>query len=174
MSHRSPKSRVQLRFLAPVLAALLVPTAALAAAPEDGKAAVTTANCQVTSVLLSKEGDGTIPAELEFMKTTLQNDEFAAYKGFHLLERKSMKLARDAKSEASFASGHRMGLTLLGNDDTRLKLHADLSSRDGSKSLLSTDYSMEDAGVLMIGAGSHTDATRTGKLFFAIQCGRAG
>lgn len=172
MSHT--KSRVQLRFLAPVLAALMVPTTVLAAAPSD-KAAVSKASCQATAVLLSKEGDGSIPAELEFLKSTLQNDEFAAYKGFHLLERKAMKLAKDVKSEAAFASGHRMGLTLLGSDDNnRLKLHADLSSRDASKSLLSMDYSIENEGLVMIGAGSHTDATRTGKLFFAIQCGRSG
>lgn len=173
MSHRSPKSRVQLRFLAPVLAALMVPTTVFAAGPDD-KAAVTKATCQATAVLLTKDGDGTIPTELEFLKSTLQNDEFAAYKGFHLLERKAMKLSIDVKSEAAFSSGHRMGLTLLGNDDNRLKLHADLSSRDASKSLLSMDYSIENEGLVMIGAGAHTDATRTGKLFFAIQCGRAG
>lgn len=173
MTHRSLKTRL----LTPVLAAVLAPVAALSAVvavPVAAEAAVAKANCQVHAVLLSKDGDGTIPAELEFMKSTLQNDEFAAYKGFHLLERKSLKLSADAKAESTFASGHRVGLTLLGGDEARLKLHLDLSSRDATKSLLSTDYSIEDNGLLMIGAGAHSDETRSGKLFFAIQCGRVG
>ena len=173
MTYRSPKSRL----LVPVLAAVLAPVTAFSAvvvAPVAAEAAVTKANCQVTAVLLSKEGDGTIPPELEFMKSSLQNDEFAAYKGFHLLERKAVKLAVDTKADSPFTSGHRLGLTLLGGDDKRLKLHADLSSRDGSKSLVSLEYSIENDGLFMIGAGSYSNDSRSGKLFFAIQCGGAG
>ena len=171
MTRRSLKTRL----LIPALAAVLAPLSAFVtvlAVPGAAEAAVAKASCQVNAVLLSKDGDGTIPSELDFMKSTLQNDEFAAYKGFHLLERKELKLALDTKAESSFTSGHRVGLTLLGGDETRLKLHADLSSRDATKSLLSTDYSIEDNGLLMIGAGAYSDEKRSGKLFFAIQCGR--
>lgn len=171
MTHRSPKTRL----LAPLLAAVLAPLSvftAVFAVPGVADAA-TKANCEVNAVLLSKDGDGTIPPELEFLKSTLQNDEFAAYKGFHLVERKALKLVLDTKAESTFASGHRVGLTLLGGDANRLKLHADLSSRDATKSLVSTDYSIDNNGLFMIGVGSHSTATHTGKLFFAIQCGLA-
>lgn len=173
MTHRSPKSRL----LAPVLAAVLAPMTAFAAVtvtPLVAEAAVTKANCQVTTVLMSKDGDGTIPPELEFMKPSLQNDEFAAYKGFHLIERKAVKLALSTKTDSTFTSGHRLGLTLMGGDEKRLKLHADLSSRDGSKSLVSLEYSIENDGLFMIGAGSYSNDAHSGKLFFAIQCGGAG
>lgn len=169
MTYRSPKSRL----LAPVLAAVLAPVTAfsVAFAPAAAEAAVSKASCQATAVLLSKEGDGTIPPELAFMKSTLQNDEFAAYKGFHLLERKAVKLTADTKADSSFSSGHKLGLTLLGGDEKRLKLHADLTGRDGTKSLVSLEYSIENDGLFMIGAGSYSNGPRSGKLFFAIQCG---
>ncbi|MCA9708665.1 MAG: hypothetical protein KDK70_22645, partial [Myxococcales bacterium] len=100
----------------------------------------------------------------------LRDDQFAAYRSFRLIEQKALDLDLGKKAEVKFRSGNRLALSLMGNDDTRLKLHADLSSRDGKKSLLGTDYSMEDGGVLMIGAGKFED----GKLFFAIQCARSG
>jgi len=172
MKHRSPQTRL----LAPVLAAVFAPVVAFSAvlATPAAAEAASKANCQVTGVVASKEGDGTIPPELAFMKETLQNDEFAAYKGFHLLERKALKLVPATKAETSFSSGHRLGLTLIGGDATKLKLHAELSNRDASKSLVSLDYTMVDNGLMMIGAGSFSDAKRSGKLFFAIQCGSAG
>lgn len=169
MTHRRPHRR-----LAVVLATALVPTLGASAAlavPTAAHAAVSKAHCQVHEVLLSKEGDGKVPKELAFLAETLQNDEFAAYKGFYLLERKTLKLDLDRKADAGFATGHKLGLTLLGGEDTKLKLRAELTGRDGSKSLLDTTYSIQNNGQLMIGAGSHTDAGRSGKLFFAIQCG---
>jgi hypothetical protein len=173
MTYRSPKNRL----LTTVLAGALMPATAFAAVASlstAADAAVTKASCQVHAVLLKKEGDGTVPADLEFLKPTLKNEEFENYKGYELIERKALKLAIDTKSESTFAIGHKVGLTLLGGDEHRLKLHADLSSRDGTKSLLSTDYSIEDNGLLMIGAGAYSDDKRSGKLFFAIQCGRTG
>lgn len=173
MTHRKTTSRWLASMVASALAVPLV-GAAVFAVPAVADAAVTKATCQVHAVLASKEGDGTIPADLEFLRSTLANDEFAAYKSFTLLEKKSLKLALDTKGESTFGSGHKLGLTLLGGDDTRLKLQLDLSNRDGTKSLVSTAYSIEDNGLLMIGAGAFTDASRSGKLFFAIQCARAG
>jgi hypothetical protein len=167
---------IKTRLFAPLLASILVPTLAAAsvmAAPAVASAAVSKANCQMHAVLLSKEGDGTIPKELEFLRSTFATDGFAIYQGFFLLERKTVKLTLDTKADTSFRTGHRVGLTLLGGDDKRIKLHADLSSRDGSKSLLSTGYEIDDAGVLMISAGSYTDDERSGKAFFAISCSAA-
>lgn len=172
MTHR----RIHSRLLASMFAgAIALPMAlgAVALTPAVAEAAATKATCDTKLVLLTKEGSGVIPKELEALRSTLQEDEFAVYKGFHLLESKALKLSLDTKAESTFSSGHRLGLTLLGGDDTRLKLHADLSNRDATKSLLSTDYSIEDNGLLMIGAGAYTDGGRSGKLFFAIQCGRA-
>lgn len=163
------------KLLSVALASALMPAAMFGvtlAAPTEARAAVTKAHCQVHAVLASKEGDGTIPKELEFLRTTLQNDEFAAYKGFHLLEKKTVKLELDEKSKLTLKSGNALALTLLGGDDSKLKLHAELSNRDGSKSLLATDYSIEDNGLFMIGAGSYSEGSLAGKLFVAIQCAR--
>lgn len=173
--------RMKSRLLASALVAVLAPTAVVATyvAPLEARAApilkvVKKAECQVHAVLASKDGDDGIPEKLRFLEAQLKDDEFAAYKSFHLIEQKALTIKLDAPSEVTLTTGNRLGLSLLGNDDTRLKLHANLSSRDGSKSLLSTDYSMEDAGVLMIRAGSYTHEDIAGKLFFAIQCARSG
>lgn len=169
--------RMKSRLLASALAAALAPTAVAAsyAVPLSVQAAeVKEAKCQVHAVLASKEGDVGIPEKLRFLEAQLKDDEFAAYKSFYLVEQKALSVKLDASSEVTLTTGNRLGLSLLGNDDTRLKLRASLSSRDGSKSLLSTDYSMEDGGVLMIRAGSHTFEGIEGKLFVAIQCARGG
>ncbi len=169
--------RMKSRLLASALVAVLAPAtvAATYAAPATARAApVKEAKCQIHTVLAAKEGDGGIPEKLRFLEAQLKDDEFAAYKAFHLIEQKAFTIKLGAPSEISLSTGNRLGLSLLGNDDTRLKLHADLSSRDGSKSLISADYSMEDAGVLMIRAGSYTHGDIAGKLFFAIQCARSG
>lgn len=170
--------RMKSRLLASALAATLAPTVVVAgfATPTEARAAdlVKESKCQVHAVLASKEGDTGIPEKLRFLEAQLKDDEFAAYKSFHLVEQKALTIKLDVASEVTLTTGNRLGLTLLGNDDTRLKLRASLSSRDGSKSLLSTDYSMEDAGVLMIRAGSHTFEGIEGKLFVAIQCARSG
>lgn len=165
------------KLLASALAAILAPASALAmvVAPSIAQAAdLQEASCQVHAVHLSKEGDGTIPKDLRFLQKQLEADEFAIYKGYSLVDKKTLKIKRDKASTVEFSSGNRLGLSLLGNDDKRLKLHASLSSRDGSKNLLNTDYSIEDGGILMIGAGSYSHAGKDGKLFFAIQCARSG
>lgn len=169
--------RMKSRLLASALAVVLAPSAAVATlvAPAQAQAApVQKASCQVHAVLASKEGDGSISPDLEFLQEQLQDDQFAAYKKFRLIEQKALDLRLEKKSEVTFRSGNRLALRLLGNDDTRLKLHADLSGRDGKKALLGTDYSIEDRGVLMIGAGKFDFEGTSGKLFFAIQCARSG
>jgi opacity protein-like surface antigen len=169
--------RMKSRLLASALAAVLAPAAigATYAAPLQAQAAeVKEATCQVHAVLASKEGEGGIPDKLRFLEAQLNDDEFAAYKSFHLIEQKALSIKLGVDAGVTLTTGNRLGLSLLGNDDTRLKLRATLSSRDGSKSLLSTDYSMEDAGVLMIRAGSYAHEGIQGKLFVAIQCARSG
>lgn len=167
--------RIKSRLLAPIFASVLAPLAATSviAAPSVADAAVTKANCQVHSVLLSKEGDGTIPADLEFLRSTLATDEFEWVHGFFLLERKTLKLKLDTQAETTFKTGNKLGLTLLGVDEQRINLQAKLSSRDGSKQLLDTKYGIESGGFLMISAGSYSDETRSGKAFFAISCAGA-
>lgn len=168
--------RIKTRLLAPIFASVLAPTlaaTAVLAAPGVADAAVAKANCQVHSVLLSKEGDGTIPADLEFLRSTFATDEFAWVRGFILLERKTLKLKLDTRSDTTFKTGNKLGLTLLGGDEKRVNLHAELSSRDGTKQLLATDYGIESGGFLMISAGNYSDESRSGKAFFAISCASA-
>ncbi|MEM7158951.1 MAG: hypothetical protein AAF799_39300 [Myxococcota bacterium] len=146
---------------AAALATVAVPTAAHAAEEAD---------CQLTAVHALKKGDGTIPKSLDFLADQLKDDEFAAYKSFKLIERKALKLKRDTASEARFSTGNRIGLTLLGNEGSRLKLHADIRSRNGETKLLAADYSIANGGVLLVRAGELEHDGETGKLFFAIQC----
>jgi hypothetical protein len=166
------------RGLGAVLAMALVPAFAIvspfAASPASAASAVQKSDCQIHAVLASREGDGKVPKNLEFLRETLDDDAFAAYKGFHLIDKKTMKVALDKATESAFKSGHKLRLTLLGGDDGRLKFRADLTGRDGKTTLIGTDYSIEDNGLLMIQAGRYTSGEITGKLFFAIQCARRG
>jgi hypothetical protein len=133
-------------------------------APEDARADVSGANCQIYTVLAMKTGDGSIPPDLEFIGDQLRDDGFAAFKGFRLLESRALELKLGATGVADMSSGHRLQLTLLGAEQTRLKLRATLQA--GDKKLVDTDYKIEDAGILLLGGVRHPD----GKIFFAIQC----
>jgi hypothetical protein len=160
-----------------MLSLVLVPALAVVsplAATPAAAASVEKADCQVHAVLASREGDGKIPKNLEFLRETLEDDAFAAYKGFHLIDKKTMKVMLEKASESAFKSGHKLRLSLLGGDEGRLKFRADLTGRDGKTTLIGTDYSIEDNGLLMIQAGRYTSGEIAGKLFFAIQCARRG
>lgn len=168
--------RIKQRLVASVLATVLAPAFAFGAAytADVSEAhAADKANCLVHAVLASKEGEGELPKELEFLKKTLEADEFAVYKTFHLLEKKQLKLKLDKKGTLSFKSGHKMELTLLGSDEKTLKNHLTLTGRDGKKMLVDTDYSIEDHGLFMTGVGEHEAAGKKGKLFLTIQCARS-
>lgn len=156
------------RMLAMVMAPAMVLSAGVFVAPQAAEAAGK-ANCRVHAVLASKEGDGKIPKSLNFLRETLQDDQFAAYKSFHLVDKKTLKLVDDAPANAKFSSGNRLGLTLIASKP-KLKLHLELSSQDGAKNLVKTDYSIENNGMFMIGAGNFKQGEIAGKLFFAIQC----
>jgi hypothetical protein len=173
MKYATMKNKV----LASLLGGVLAPTLALAAVatlPVIAQAEVKKARCDVHAVLAAKDGDGSIPANLKFLEARLREDDFAAYKSFQLVEKKSAKATLEKAAEFAFSSGNRLTLGLLGSEDTRLKLRASLFSSDGEKKLLSTDYSIVDGGVLMLGGVEHTEKDVTGKLFFAVQCARQG
>ena len=168
--------RIKQRLVASALATVLAPAFAFGAAYTGGVTeaeAADKANCLVHAVLASKEGDGTLPDELKFLEKTLEADEFAVYKSFHLLEKKELKLKLDKTNGLSFRSGHKMELTLLGSEEKTLKYHLFLSGRDGKKKLVDTDYSIEDHGLFMTGVGEHEANGKKGKLFLTIQCARA-
>lgn len=152
--------------LAFVPAALVTPALAHAAPAKT----VEKAECQVHTVLASKEGDKGIPKDLEFLRSHLSADEFAIYKSFYLVEQKAFPIKLGEATQVKFGSGHRLGLSLLGGDAKRIKLHAKLTGRDGAKQLLAMEYSIDHAGALLISAGKHEHNKVPGKLFFAIQC----
>lgn len=177
MKYGRTKSRLVAGGLSTILATVATPAAAFAVTlagvqPIAQAAPAKQAACRVHAVLASKEGDGKLPKSLEFLRETLAEDQFAAYKSFHLVDKKTLKLEADKPSNTSFSSGHKMALDLLGGDEERLKLHLDLTGRDGKESLISTDYSIADNGLFMIGGGNFKQGEVVGKLFFAIQCAR--
>lgn len=159
-------------------AALAMPTGAimLAAAPSAVAAeptAIKRAGCQVHAVLASKDGDGEIPRSLEFLRETLKDDQFAAFKSFHLVDKKTMSLTVGKVASAALTTGHQVKVTLLESDPKRLRLHLDLTARDGEEPLVRTDYSIEHHGLFMIQAGRYKQEEVSGKLLFAFQCAAA-
>lgn len=156
------------RLLGSLLASSLLPVgvggASLVLSPAEARAEVSTSTCQIHAVLATKVGDGSVPAELGFLAEQLRDDQFAAFKGFKLLESKTLKLSLGAPGLASMRTGHQLKLQLLGVDASKLQLHATLAS--GEKVLVDTDYKIESNGILLIGGVRHPD----GKIFFAIQC----
>jgi hypothetical protein len=164
--------------MASVLATALAPVFTFGAVylgtQSTAQAAVEKAGCQVHAILFSKEGDGKLPKNLEFLRKHIESDDFAIYKGYHLLDKKVYQLVRDAASESEFKSGHKLGLTLLGGDAGKLKLHSKLVARDGKTALLDTAFSIEDNGLIMFSPGKFTSGEVAGKLFFAVQCKSRG
>ncbi len=157
------------RILAPALSAFLLPALALGglslASPEV-RAEVKSAACKVTAFLASKDGDGSIPEDLKFLEEQLRDDQFAAFKGFRLLEAKTLKLGLDKAAVAALQSSFTLRLSLLGEEETKLKLHANLMAAGRDKPLVDTAYKIDNNGVLLVGGTRHLD----GKVFFAIHC----
>lgn len=150
--------------LLPVLPALVI--ASVAIVPAEVHAEIKAAACKVTAFLATKDGDGTIPADLQFLEEQLRDDQFAAFKGFRLLEAKTLKLGLNLPSTAELQSGFKLKLNLLGDEDQKLKLHANLLAPNRDKPLVDTAYKIDDNGLLLVGGVRHLD----GKLFFAIHC----
>lgn len=155
------------RLLGTILASSLLPASlggACLIAPTDAHAEVTSSTCQIHAVLATKTGDGTVPAELDFLAEQLRSDEFAAFKSFKLLESKTLKLNLGEPGVATMRTGQQLKLQLLGADALKLQLHATLIA--GDRVLVDTDYKIESNGILLIGGVRHPD----GKIFFAIRC----
>lgn len=173
MTHRRMKERL----LGSVLASLMVPSLALGAVvlePATAHAEVGKAKCQFSAVLLSKVGDGKIPKELEFLRSFLETDQFSIYKGYRLVDQKTLKLDKSTAlaSAATFKSGHKIKLNLVGGDEKKLKLRLELSTRDGSAALVDTTYSIDDDALFMFDVGKFEDAKGAGNLMFISQCHR--
>ncbi len=182
------KSRRTKSLLSLVLSSLLVPAAALAAvasvstvahaAPAGKKVvqkaapSVEKAVCKVHAVLASKEGDGKIPKNLEFMKEWLTDEPYDRYKSFHLLGSKKVDLEVSKATAIEFTTGHKMQLSLMGGDETKLRLHLDLTHRDGEENLVIMDYSIVHNGLFFVQGGEHKSGEVTGRIFWAIQCAR--
>jgi hypothetical protein len=158
------------RLLAPTLAAVLVPgllVGGVSLLPDVARAEVKAVACKVTAFLAQKDGDG-IPKDLKFLEEQLRDDQFAAFKGFRLLETKALRLGLEKPGLAALKSGYQLKLSLLGEDGMKLKLHANLLAPGRESPLVDTDYSIDDNGLLLVGGVRHED----GKIFFAIQCGK--
>jgi len=156
------------RILASAFTALLLPATiigGLSLTPAEVLAEVKAAACKVSTFLATKDGDGSIPVELKFLEEQLRDDQFAAFKGFRLLEAKTLKLGLDKPSVAAL-QGFQLRLSLLGEDETKLKLHANLIAPGRDKPLVDTAYKIDNNGLLLVGGVRHLD----GKVFFAIQC----
>lgn len=142
---------------------LLWPTAHVQAAETEK------AQCKAYSVLLTKEGNGEVPPNLSFLRDTLKDDQFAAYKGYRLLETATLKLAQKKPSLASMkATGHRLSLQFLGVVQNKLKIHAILIGPKRQKPLVDTDYLSVNNGLLLVDGAKPVDGN--GRVFFAIQC----
>lgn len=159
------------RLLATTVVAVLLPGVVGSAylVPDVAHAAeVQAVACKVTAFLAQKDGDGNIPAELKFLEEQLHDDQFAAFKGFRLLETKSLRLAIDKPGLAALKSGFQLKLSLLGEANSKLKLHANLLAPGRDAPLVDTDYAIDNNGLLLVGGVRHLE----GKIFFAIQCGK--
>lgn len=159
------------RLLVPAVAVILAPglvVGAVTLAPDVALAEIKAAACKVTAFLAHKDGDGTIPADLKFLEEQLRDDQFAAFKGFRLLETKPLRLGIDKPGLAALKSGYQLKLSLLGEEGAKLKLHANLLAPGRDAPLVDTDYTIDDNGLLLVGGVRHLD----GKIFFAIQCGK--
>ena len=142
---------------------LLVPTMQVQAAEAEK------AECKTYSVLLTKEGNGEVPANLSFLHDTFQDEQFSAYQGYRLLETTTLKLDHKKPSLALMKkTGHRLSLQFLGVLANKLKIHAILMAPNHKKPLVDTDYLSVNNGLLLVDGAKPADGN--GRVFFAIQC----
>ncbi|GEM_PF-1260438 len=153
------------KFVAALSVSVVLPGVALFAAtltPLSAQAEVSKAACQVHVVEATTEGDGKIPAELEFMAEQLEG--LIGFKGFRLLESKKIELTIHQLDSQKFKR-HSLNLELLGGDK-KLKLRANLHSATG-KSLVGANYSIADNGMIMLPI---VKKDKTGATVYAIRC----
>lgn len=156
------------RILASSLATLLASPALFAGAvtllsPSVVDAAVSEATCRIHAVEARQDGDGTIPADLQFLADQLQAPEFARYKGFVLLDTKDFKLELGKVVDQKFKSGHNLELSLIGGELDKLELHTNL--KRGSKSLVDVSFVVGSNQIMLIPVRRGDQA-----IIFAYQC----
>jgi hypothetical protein len=127
-------------------------------------AAAPGAECRVHAIKLEREGSGTIPAELNFIRAQLESDIFAAYKSYELVDAKSMTLKLGEVQTGRLKTGHTLELEFKGQEAGKLKLG--LSLLQGQKKLLGTTYRVAPSFPAMVGNVRY----QGGKLVFAVQC----
>ena len=162
MTHRSTYSK----FLALSLASLMTPAligAATFMTPTLSQAAVNDAACRIHAVEALEEGDGSIPADLEFLADRLRAPEFARYNGFRLIDTSDFQLELSKVVDHKFKSGHNVELTLLGEKDGKLELNTKL--KRGSSSLVDMDFVVGSNQIMLIPV-RRGDQT----VIFAYQC----
>jgi hypothetical protein len=146
--------------LAPACAAAVAALVALPTQVHAGEKA----DCRVAAVEAKKEGDGSIPSNLAFMKDELESSAFAAFKGFKLLDSKTMAVeVGRPPARTAIRPKHTIKLELL-SADKRLKLHANIA---GASPLVDLDYNIEDRGLMLFPVPRGEDA-----IIFAIQCAK--
>jgi hypothetical protein len=131
--------------------------------PSVVEAAVTEATCRIHAVEARQDGDGTIPADLQFLEDQLQAPEFARYKGFVLLDTKDFKLELGKVVDQKFKSGHNLELSLIGGEQDKLELHTNL--KRGSKSLVDVNFVVGSNQIMLIPVRRGDQA-----IIFAYQC----
>ena len=172
----TPFLRSAARFVASgmlALCTLAVPfhaSAAESAAPDkSAKAPAPTleATCRCYAVIASKNAaSARVPSELAFMAADLNDDQFAAYKSFRLLEQKELKLHGSAVQAVGFSTKHRLELKLIEREDSRFKLHVNLLEAGGARPMVNLDAWIRKDGLLMFVGGSY----QGDKLIFATRC----
>jgi hypothetical protein len=164
MTHRSIHSNL----IASTLAGFLMIPALLAGgvvllSPAIADASLTSASCRIHAVEASAEGDGSIPADLEFLADQLQAPEFAAFKGFKLLEVKDYKLELNSVIDEKFKSGHNVKLSLIGGEQDRFEIRTELLRNN--QSVVKMDMLIKTAQVVLIPVRRGEQA-----IIFAYQC----
>jgi len=168
MTHRSTSTSWSSKLLAPILAGLLgLPVVfaggAALLSPSLAKADVTEASCRIHAVEATKDGDGTIPPELEFLSDQLKAPEFSQYTGVRLMESKDFRLEIGKVVDQKFKSGHNVKLTLLGGEEGKLELQTELMR--ASTSVVKINLLLRIAQVVMIPVRRGEQA-----IIFAYQC----
>ena len=162
MTHRSMVSKFLASSMASALAfAPLAIGAVTLVAPAVAEAA--DAACRIHVVEAKEEGDGKIPAELDFMADELKAPAFRIYKGFELIDVQDFKLELGKVSEKKFKSGHTLQLSLLGEQDGKLELQTKLMR--SSTVLVDMDFGVRSNQIMLIPVMRGDSA-----VIFAYQC----
>lgn len=128
--------------------------------PATAEAAVTSATCQIHAIEAKLEGDGKIPAELDFIADQLRQLQ---YKSYRLLDAKDFKLELGKTVDQKFKSGHNVKLSLVGDKDGKLELRTELLR--GELSLLNVEFSLKNNQAILMPV-TRGDET----VIFAYQC----